>query len=57
MDGNYSRCLPRRLARTTGMILLDVSTATSVLRYVGPRNIGQFYRTEKLGSHTDQPRA
>lgn len=34
IDGNYSQCLPQRLARATGMILLDTSTATSLLRYV-----------------------
>jgi adenylate kinase family enzyme len=34
MDGNYTRCLPQRLARATGVILLDVPTATSLLRYV-----------------------
>ena len=33
MDGNYSRCLPQRLARATGFILLDVPVATSLLRY------------------------
>lgn len=33
MDGNYSRFLPQRLARATGFILLDTSTATSLLRY------------------------
>jgi len=34
MDGNYSRCLPQRLARATGLILLDTSTPTSLLRYL-----------------------
>jgi adenylate kinase family enzyme len=34
IDGNYSRCLPQRLARATGFILLDISTATSLLRYL-----------------------
>jgi adenylate kinase family enzyme len=34
MDGNYTRCLPQRLARATGVILLDVPTATSLLRYL-----------------------
>lgn len=34
MDGNYSRCLPQRLARATGLILLDVPTTTSLLRYL-----------------------
>ena len=34
MDGNYSRCLPQRLARATGFILLDTSTANSLFRYM-----------------------
>lgn len=34
MDGNYSRCLPQRLARATGVILLDVPTMTSLMRYL-----------------------
>jgi adenylate kinase family enzyme len=34
IDGNYSRCLPQRLARATGLVLLDASTATSLLRYL-----------------------
>jgi adenylate kinase family enzyme len=34
IDGNYSSCLPQRLARATGLILLDTSTATSLLRYL-----------------------
>ena len=34
MDGNYARCLPQRLARATGAILLDVPTALSLYRYV-----------------------
>jgi adenylate kinase family enzyme len=34
IDGNYSRCLPQRLARATGVILLDTSTITSLLRYL-----------------------
>jgi adenylate kinase family enzyme len=33
MEGNYLRYLPQRLARATGIILLDASTATSLLRY------------------------
>jgi adenylate kinase family enzyme len=33
MEGNYSRCLPQRLARATGVILLDTTTAVSLLRY------------------------
>ena len=34
MDGNYSRCLPQRLARATGFILLDTPTVISLLRYL-----------------------
>lgn len=33
MEGNYTACLPQRLARATGVILLDVSTFTSLFRY------------------------
>ncbi|WP_336945131.1 AAA family ATPase [Asaia sp. BMEF1] len=35
MDGNYSSCLEQRLARATGAILLDVTTLTSLRRYLG----------------------
>ncbi|MPN19284.1 hypothetical protein SDC9_166651 [bioreactor metagenome] len=34
MEGNYSRCMPERLARATGLILLDLSTTASLLRYL-----------------------
>lgn len=34
IEGNYSSLLPQRLERATGLILLDVSTLTSLLRYV-----------------------
>lgn len=34
MDGNYSRLLPQRLQRATGVILLDVPTTTSLYRYI-----------------------
>jgi adenylate kinase family enzyme len=34
MDGNYSKCLPQRLQRATGVILLDISTPASLFRYV-----------------------
>lgn len=33
IDGNYSRCLPQRLARATGVIRLDIPTTTSLFRY------------------------
>ncbi len=34
MDGNYSRCFPQQLERATGVILLDTSTATGLVRYL-----------------------
>lgn len=34
MDGNYSRLMPQRLQRATGLILLDISTPASLLRYL-----------------------
>ncbi|MBC8944195.1 MULTISPECIES: GTPase [Xenorhabdus] len=34
IDGNYARCLPQRLSRATGIILLDISMPSSLLRYV-----------------------
>jgi adenylate kinase family enzyme len=34
MEGNYSSCMPQRFQRATGVILLDVSTTTSLFRYV-----------------------
>jgi len=33
IDGNYSRWLPGRLRRATGLIVLDASTAASLVRY------------------------
>jgi len=33
MEGNYTSSIGQRLERATGFILLDVSTATSLLRY------------------------
>ena len=33
MHGNYSFCMSQRLRRATGLILLDISTASSLLRY------------------------
>lgn len=43
IEGNYSRCMPQRFARASGVILLDVGTPVSLWRYVrralsgGPR--------------------
>jgi adenylate kinase family enzyme len=33
IEGNYSRWLPARLQRATGLVLLDVSTAVGIVRY------------------------
>ena len=33
MDGNYSVCMPQRFRRATGLIVLDVPTLASLLRY------------------------
>jgi adenylate kinase family enzyme len=33
IDGNYSRCMPQRFLRATGLILLDISTSASLFRY------------------------
>jgi len=33
IDGNYSMCMPQRLLRATGLILLDISTPLSLFRY------------------------
>ncbi len=34
MDGNYSVCMAQRFQRATGLILLEISTPMSLLRYV-----------------------
>ena len=34
IDGNYSKCFPQRFRHATGIILLDISTAASLFRYV-----------------------
>ncbi len=34
IDGNYSKCFPQRFQRATGIILLDISTVASLLRYI-----------------------
>lgn len=34
IEGNYSACMPQRLLRATGVILLDVSMPVSLFRYL-----------------------
>ncbi|MCT4709094.1 AAA family ATPase [Enterobacteriaceae bacterium H11S18] len=34
MDGNYIKCIEERLARSTGLILLDVPITIGLLRYI-----------------------
>lgn len=34
IDGNYSQVMPQRLARATGLIVLDVPTGVSLARYL-----------------------
>lgn len=34
MDGNYLGCLPQRLARATGVVLLDIPVTASLMRYL-----------------------
>ncbi|MDX8532752.1 AAA family ATPase [Mesorhizobium sp. VK25A] len=46
MDGNYSVCMPQRLRRATGLILLDISTSMSLLRYFRRT----LFETGRLGS-------
>jgi len=33
IDGNYSKCMPQRFLRATGLILLDISAPASLFRY------------------------
>lgn len=51
-DGNYSKLLPQRLARATGVILLDISTARSLARYLR-RTGGAGVRVGGLEGTTD----
>lgn len=55
IDGNYSHWLPQRLERATGIILLDASTATSILRYLR-RSWLSHNRFGGLDGSTDKPR-
>ena len=53
MDGNYSICMPQRFARATGLILLDVSTSTSLLRYFHRTVFGRRNRVGALPGGRD----
>lgn len=52
IDGNYSRLLPQRLARATGVIVLDLSTARSLWRYVR-RSLFERHRVGALAGGRD----
>jgi adenylate kinase family enzyme len=53
VDGNYSKLLPPRLARATGMILLDASAGASLVRYV-KRTWGSEDRVGGLDGSTEK---
>ena len=52
MDGNYSRLMPQRLARTTGIILLDDSRWANFGRYLR-RTLFQKHRVGALAGGKD----
>jgi adenylate kinase family enzyme len=52
IDGNYSSCFPQRFQRATGVILLDISTATSLFRYLR-RTIFEHRRIGALAGGQD----
>ena len=52
MDGNYSKCMPQRFLRATGLILLDISTPASLFRYYR-RTLFERERLGALGGGRD----
>ena len=52
IDGNYSKCMPRRFLRATGLILLDISTPASLFRYYR-RTIFEHHRIGSLKGGRD----
>lgn len=52
MDGNYSVCMPQRFERATGLIMLEISVAHSLLRY-GRRTLFQKGRIGSLPGGQD----
>jgi adenylate kinase family enzyme len=55
IEGNYSRWLPGRLRRATGLVLLDASTAASIIRYLR-RTLFQPDRAGSLDGTRDRVR-
>ena len=53
IDGDYSALLPQRLARATGLILLDASAGASLTRYV-KLTISTHDRIGGLDGNTDK---
>lgn len=52
IEGNYSKLLPSRLGRATGLIVLDVAVTISLVRYIN-RTLWQKHR---YGGVTDNDR-
>lgn len=55
IEGNYSRWLPGRLRRATGLVLLDASTAASIGRYFR-RSLFELDRAGSLDGTRDRVR-
>ena len=53
MDGNYSKLMPARLARATGIILLSDNRAANLARYVR-RTLFEKHRPGNLEGATDR---
>jgi len=52
MEGNYTKCIEERLARATGLILLDVNVTVALLRYIR-RCYSSSPRVGGLGRHRE----
>lgn len=46
IDGNYSKCMPQRFLRATGLILLDISIPASLFRYYRRT----LFESERIGA-------
>jgi len=50
IDGNYTKCMPQRFQRATGIILLDVSTVASLFRYVRRTVSTSVFSRSRIGA-------